>query len=51
MYSNIRTKDELLTLVAQERCPVCSTEVSREMLNLTHRGADPFDPTLSGSYS
>ncbi len=51
LYSKIRTKDELLTLVAQERCPVCSTEVSHEMLNLTHRGADPFDPTLNGSYS
>jgi hypothetical protein len=34
----------VLALVAQGRCPTCSSEVSPEMHNLMHRGLDPFRP-------
>lgn len=43
-YSKIRTKDELLALVAKGQCPVCKFEVSTEMFNTTHQGKDPFAP-------
>lgn len=43
-YSKIRTKDELLALVAKDRCPVCQYEASAEMFAATHKGRDPFEP-------
>ncbi|CAB4171895.1 hypothetical protein UFOVP929_28 [uncultured Caudovirales phage] len=48
-YSGIRTKDELLDLVLKGRCPICKSEVSSEMVEVNHRGVDPFAPT-EGAY-
>lgn len=48
-YSGIRTKDELLALVAKGCCPVCKNEISSEMVEVTHRGTDEFAPT-EGAY-
>lgn len=43
-YSGIRTKDELLSLVAKNLCPVCQSENSNEMTGATHKGRDPHEP-------
>jgi len=48
-YSGIRTKDELLDLVVKGRCPICKSEVSNEMVEVSHRGKDKFAPT-EGAY-
>ena len=48
-YSGLRTKDELLDLVIKGRCPICKNEVSNEMVEVSHRGVDPFAPT-EGAY-
>ena len=43
-WEPMRTRDEVLTIVAQGRCPTCKSEVSVEMHNAMHRGLDPFRP-------
>ena len=41
----LRTIEEVLSLVAQGRCPTCKSEVSNEMHALSFQGMDPHAPT------
>lgn len=40
----MRQPAEVLSLVAQGRCPTCKSEVRDEMHDLMHRGLDPLRP-------
>ena len=44
LWEPMRTPTEVLTLVAQGRCPSCKAEVSDEMYQALHRGADSYTP-------
>lgn len=44
LWEPMRTRDEVLKMVAQGLCPTCASEVSSRMHELMHRGLDPHRP-------
>jgi hypothetical protein len=43
-WEPVRSKDEVLAMIAQNKCPTCASEVSSQMHNALHRGLDPLRP-------
>jgi hypothetical protein len=40
----VRDEADVMSLVAQGKCPTCASEVRDEMHDLMHRGVDPLRP-------
>jgi hypothetical protein len=43
-WEPMRTKDDVMRMVAQGVCPTCASEVSDRMHEIMHRGLDPLRP-------
>jgi hypothetical protein len=43
-WGPVRDRDEVMSLVAQGKCPTCASEVRDEMHEVMHRGLDPHRP-------
>ena len=41
-WSGLRSREDVLQLVATNRCPTCSAQVASEMFALSYKGIDPY---------